>query len=71
MPAILLPCPRCGEAEASIALHLGSLDATNGDNFTCEHCSADFSIDDVRQLMARWAPVLAWVEIHPQTDQGA
>lgn len=58
-----LPCPCCGERSANIDLHLA--DAT----FGCTECGADFTADDVRHLIARWARVLAWLDALPvETD---
>jgi hypothetical protein len=68
LTAITLPCPLCGEADAAIALNLATLDDTAGDNFTCKVCDVDFSIDTVRQLMARWSKVLSWIETAPRIE---
>lgn len=58
-----LPCPHCGEREASIAVHLATLE---DDPFVCGECEATFSIDHVRSLIRRWTRVLAWLENVPQ-----
>ena len=57
---LTLPCPFCGEAEASIALQLSDL------SYTCGECSTDFTADDVRNLIHKWQAVLAWAETLPQ-----
>jgi hypothetical protein len=58
-----LPCPKCGEAEVSIALII--TDLTADDACKCCECDAEFSLDDVRQFIARWGRVLAWIDQAP------
>jgi hypothetical protein len=53
---IMLPCPRCGEAEANIMLHLGD------QTLQCCECEEEFDADELRGIMARWVKVLAWME---------
>ncbi len=55
-----LPCPRCGEAEASISLCLA-----DAETFTCGECGTEFTATDLRDIMARWQKVLAWVDAMP------
>jgi len=55
-----LPCPCCGEANATITLNLA-----DGESLACQDCSADFSTADVRNFIAKWAPMLAWVDAMP------
>lgn len=57
---IQLPCPRCGEPDANLLLHL-----VDGESFTCQECDEEFTAADVRGLLARWAPVLAWLDKMP------
>lgn len=57
---LTLPCPCCGENQAGILFHLH-----HGDTFTCTECDGEFSSADVRELVNRWLPVLAWVESMP------
>lgn len=56
---ITLPCPMCGEAEASIGLDLSTK------TFGCCECGTDFELEDLRAILARWAKVLAWVDAMP------
>jgi transcription elongation factor Elf1 len=51
-----LPCPKCGE-EASIALDLD--DMGRDEACRCAECEGVFSLDHVRDLIAKWQPVLA------------
>lgn len=69
LTAIQLPCPRCGESIANIALNLWTLDDTTADNFTCAECSESFSVDLVREIIARWQPLLKWLESAPQCGE--
>ena len=57
---ILLPCPRCGELEATISLNLA-----DGDTLTCSECDTEFGREDIRALVTRWAPVLSWLDGMP------
>jgi len=63
--AVQVPCPCCGEEIANISVNLYALD---GDAFTCHECGADFTIDTVRTLIARWTKLLAWLDTVPQFD---
>jgi hypothetical protein len=54
-----LDCPCCG-AQGGITVHLGSLD-----EFHCGECDADFDAETVRNLIARWTRVLAWIDLAP------
>ncbi len=62
-----LPCPRCGEASASISLELFRLG--EGEELHCHDCDADFSLDEVRELIARWTRVVAWIDTVPQGEE--
>jgi transcription elongation factor Elf1 len=57
---ILLPCPCCGDAEASISLNLA--DGT----LKCNVCDADFDLDFVRLLISKWTRVVAWIGAMPK-----
>jgi hypothetical protein len=54
-----LPCIRCGQ-DATI-----SLDLDDCTTFRCAECDDSFDADDVRDHMARWQRVLAWVDARP------
>lgn len=54
-----LPCILCG-AEGTIRLDLDDVA-----NLTCAECEESFTPADVRAFMAKWAPVLAWIETAP------
>jgi uncharacterized protein (DUF983 family) len=53
----VLPCPKCGNAESCISLHLDDCET-----FTCRECDEEFTADDVRDLIAKWGKVLAWID---------
>lgn len=51
-------CPRCGEdCRINVALDDGSL--------TCTGCDAEYTVDDVRAVIAAWGPLLGWLDAHP------
>jgi hypothetical protein len=52
-----LPCPLCGEAQATV-----HLDLTDCESFHCCDCDSDFTADDVRAFIEKWQPVLYWCE---------
>ncbi len=49
-------CLHCGEEE-TVRLHVHDLNT-----FTCSSCDAEFTADDVRDEMGRWAKLLAWLD---------
>ncbi|MBV8094432.1 MAG: hypothetical protein JO110_14645 [Acetobacteraceae bacterium] len=55
-----LPCPLCGEADADIYLSLA-----DGDTCRCGSCDNEFTLTDVRNLMAKWQKVLTWMDTMP------
>ena len=57
---ILLPCPMCGEAQASVSLNLA-----DGETFTCHECENDFTREDLQARIASWTRLLAWVDAMP------
>jgi predicted nucleic acid binding AN1-type Zn finger protein len=64
---LLLPCPKCGNTEASIKLCL-----FDGGTFCCLECDDEFTAEDVRDFIAKWRKVLAWVDAAPrQSDLDA
>ena len=60
---ILLPCPKCGCADAGIHVNLACTD-----EFECNECGEEFGGDDVRQFIALWTPVLKWLADVPQAS---
>lgn len=60
---LTLPCPRCGELNASPILHL-----SDGSTFSCQECEGEFTADALRDIIRRWAKVLAWVDAMPKQD---
>jgi hypothetical protein len=60
---LLLPCPLCGEADATLSLNLAEPTELH-----CQECDADFTTADVRNLIARWQPVLAWIDTMPSGE---
>lgn len=54
-----LPCIKCGVAN-NVTLNL-----TDGDTVYCSDCNTEYSVGDVREVIAAWGPILKWVESHP------
>jgi len=59
---ILLPCPCCGEPEATIDLTLATR------VLHCQECDTEFTTQDVANLIAKWQPVLAWLQQMPGAE---
>ena len=68
LPCLQLPCPKCGEQQANISLNLWSLDDQAAGNFTCHECDGEIALDEVRDLIARWSKVIAWIETIPSAE---
>jgi hypothetical protein len=59
---ILLPCPKCGEASASIDFNLA-----DGETLHCQDCDESFEVADVRAFIEKWQPVLSWLGEMPKS----
>ena len=53
-------CLHCGDAGGSI-----TMDVSDTSQFHCHACDTDFTADEVRDIMADWAALLAWAEQAP------
>lgn len=51
-----VPCPKCGDNEGSVSVYLDDLEQC-----FCHACDEQFSLDDVRAIIAAWQPVLNWL----------
>jgi hypothetical protein len=60
---VLLPCPCCGQEEATITVSLA-----DGDTLYCEDCSTSFSLDLVRGFVAKWSRMVAYIESMPGAE---
>lgn len=65
MHPISCHCPHCGSGEANVAVLLGQLDC---EQFRCEDCSTEFSIESLEEIIGHWQKVIAWVKAAPQHD---
>lgn len=63
---LLLPCPCCGNEEASISVQLAYLD---DQTFRCNECEEEFCADYMRSLVAKWSRLLAWLDMVPQDEE--
>ena len=43
----------------------GAVDVADGDTCLCDSCGDEFTVADVRNLIASWGPLLAWLDAHP------
>jgi uncharacterized protein (DUF983 family) len=58
-----LPCPKCGEEQVTVSLFLDEVST-----FRCCECEGEWSADEVRDLIARWGRVLAWLDLAPTVE---
>jgi hypothetical protein len=58
-----LPCPKCGE-DAAVRLDLDDLNVCS-----CRNCDEEFEIGLIRDLMAKWGPVLQWIDAAPELKE--
>ncbi len=63
---VSLPCPRCGEQESGISVRLCWLD---GDAFQCLECEAEFGVEEVEAIVAKWTKILTWVRSVPRFEE--
>ncbi len=61
-PVGLLPCPCCGEGQATISLNLADFE------FTCMDCEATFTRDDLEAFLRKWTAVLRWLDGAPTVE---
>lgn len=52
-------CPKCLEVCTIL------LDLADGDTCTCMNCDEEYTVADVRGLVAAWGPLLKWIDAHP------
>ena len=57
-------CPLCGSAD-----DVQSLDLDDLSTFRCGGCDEQYSLDDVRQLVASWQRVLTWIDAAPVVEE--
>ncbi len=57
-----LPCPKCG---VECLIHVDLLCVNESDSLHCCECDEDFGPEDVRNFVAKWQPVLAWLDTAP------
>jgi hypothetical protein len=58
-----LPCPYCGDEAARVSLDLD--DVNTDESFECKACDVEFGVKDVRDFIAKWRPVLDWIDTCP------
>lgn len=56
-----LTCPKCC-CDGVVMIHLDDFE-----NFCCGDCSEEFTLSDVRELIAGWNKVIAWIDEHAPT----
>lgn len=55
-------CPFCGE-ENSLRFNVDDVHA-----MTCGQCDVDLTAEDIRQVMAQWGHMLAWLDTAPPVE---
>jgi hypothetical protein len=68
--AITMPCPKCGNEEAGIAVLLHCLD-DNDCQFRCGECEEEFGSNQIREFVRKWSKLLAWIDNAPDMDADA
>lgn len=58
-------CPKCGEP-ATVRVEV-----SGGEECVCDMCEAEYTIDEVRRMIASWGPFLAWLDLHPARKAAA
>lgn len=58
---INLPCPHCGEQEAALQLKLNTMDTS----LHCADCEADFTREEVEDMISKWTKFFLWVDTAP------
>lgn len=53
-----LTCVKCSEKEIS-------LDLDDCQTFRCRSCEEEYTVDDVREIIAEYSKVLAWIDTAP------
>jgi uncharacterized protein (DUF983 family) len=52
-------CPFCGEEDA-VRINLADVQA-----FSCKECEVEWTPEEVEELLANWAKLIAWVRSAP------
>jgi hypothetical protein len=60
-------CPLCGEPHANLSLNLWCIDEDAA--VTCRECDGEFSLAQVRDVVARWTKLLAWIDAIPAMEE--
>jgi hypothetical protein len=60
----LLPCPLCGEQQATIDLCLADF------NLHCQDCDSDLTVAEVEAFIAKWQRVLSWLALAVPAQEG-
>jgi len=63
---ITMPCPCCGEPDASISVQLADLD---GEAFFCRECEGTFTFEFMQTVIKKWSAVMTWVASVPKFDE--
>lgn len=56
-------CPLCGSDDVQ-KIQLDDLETCH-----CSACEEDYTLDDVRQLVAAWQRVLLWIDAAPAIEE--
>lgn len=65
---VQVPCPCCGEPQANVTVALNLLGSDDEPAFTCTECGNEFTVATVRNVIAKWTPLLRWLDSVPDLD---
>jgi uncharacterized protein (DUF983 family) len=60
---LTLPCPRCGQAEATFVVRL-----TDPSEVTCEDCEESIAVAELNDIIRKWIPICAWLHTFPVVE---
>lgn len=61
---VVLPCPCCGEPQATIQVNLAA-----PDEFHCCECEGEFTREDIDNFVRKWSKIVGWLDTMPsQSD---
>jgi uncharacterized protein (DUF983 family) len=60
---LTLPCPRCGQAEATFVVRL-----TDPSEVTCEDCEESIAVAELRDIIRKWGPIIGWLDSFPVVE---
>lgn len=53
-------CPACMDSDATV-----TVDLRTGQNFVCSDCNAEFTLENIQDVIQSWSKILPWLNSHP------